>query len=747
MEDDLSALENSLHHVLSRVDDEYKKGDFNYVSEVAKALTSKEGPEQKLSELNQLHQQLDSEIQKVVNENYMGFNKSISNFSDILHNLKSSQDSIAVLKKQVCKCRELLTSRSEDLGQLYSADLKQRELIRILSFVESIQQVPERLKRAIERKEYDRAVPMLNKALDKDLARQELQNIRALDEIRKDLEATKQNLVNQLLDELRENVYENLDQISVPAMKSNLVSNLKKSFDLNLDPIAESREQLTLIVATLGDMGKLDKAHAWLVQRVGDELERIVRNHVEYFAHGFTETHSGWEPLEDHMTAEESTRAMLQMPYLREMLEGLLSKLYNMMSKLEFVISAISFRNAPSDNDTPRSSYSATSPSSIPARHSNNTEDTDTDVWLDLALSPDMLRRVREGLSASASSGSYEDPAFVPAVRRFANEALGSEITSIVGNNAYDSGAVRLVTLKTVFETLVSKKIQDLEGKVAEEHRVKVLGHEFLQLAVRALGLHQGASALGINHIWKQTQVKLKQLLTELLDTDHDQQQQQQQKYYSHSYQTYHPYSSYYQQSNDSNYSNQIKQSGNYSIIEQKQKQQQKSPKQHQQRISTNYRDTYSLNNSISTIQVEPQLKNAPENPEFRKLVSKVKMPRKTPNGKKRKQVKKACTNCRRTHMSCDDSRPCKRCVKLGIGDQCKDGESKKRGRPRKKPIESDEPLNKQMKTEHTSSPSSISSSTDSTLNSKSTEEYNINQSSFSGSNSSQCFTSQFKLS
>ncbi|TID14875.1 hypothetical protein CANINC_004546 [Pichia inconspicua] len=40
---------------------------------------------------------------------------------------------------------------------------------------------------------------------------------------------------------------------------------------------------------------------------------------------------------------------------------------------------------------------------------------------------------------------------------------------------------------------------------------------------------------------------------------------------------------------------------------------------------------------------------------------------------KKRRKVFSACVYCRRSHMNCDESRPCKRCVKRNIGHLCHD--------------------------------------------------------------------------
>lgn len=51
---------------------------------------------------------------------------------------------------------------------------------------------------------------------------------------------------------------------------------------------------------------------------------------------------------------------------------------------------------------------------------------------------------------------------------------------------------------------------------------------------------------------------------------------------------------------------------------------------------------------------------------------------------KKKKKVEMACVYCRRSHMICDDSRPCLRCIKRGIGHLCHDEPTP--GRQRKKP-------------------------------------------------------------
>ena len=49
------------------------------------------------------------------------------------------------------------------------------------------------------------------------------------------------------------------------------------------------------------------------------------------------------------------------------------------------------------------------------------------------------------------------------------------------------------------------------------------------------------------------------------------------------------------------------------------------------------------------------------------------------PSKSKRRQVKNACTNCQKACKKCDDQRPCPRCVKYGIADDCADSVRKER--------------------------------------------------------------------
>ncbi|KAK0534794.1 Transcriptional regulator of nonfermentable carbon utilization [Tilletia horrida] len=44
----------------------------------------------------------------------------------------------------------------------------------------------------------------------------------------------------------------------------------------------------------------------------------------------------------------------------------------------------------------------------------------------------------------------------------------------------------------------------------------------------------------------------------------------------------------------------------------------------------------------------------------------------------KRKKASRACSHCQKAHLTCDDARPCGRCVKKGLAATCTDGQRKK---------------------------------------------------------------------
>lgn len=66
-----------------------------------------------------------------------------------------------------------------------------------------------------------------------------------------------------------------------------------------------------------------------------------------------------------------------------------------------------------------------------------------------------------------------------------------------------------------------------------------------------------------------------------------------------------------------------------------------------------------------------------PEEPQIASTASNVVISERTGKPKRRKAVR-ACIHCQRTHLTCDNNRPCERCVHRGFAESCVDGVRKK---------------------------------------------------------------------
>ncbi|KAF2760247.1 hypothetical protein EJ05DRAFT_498214 [Pseudovirgaria hyperparasitica] len=75
----------------------------------------------------------------------------------------------------------------------------------------------------------------------------------------------------------------------------------------------------------------------------------------------------------------------------------------------------------------------------------------------------------------------------------------------------------------------------------------------------------------------------------------------------------------------------------------------------------------------------DKQLKSEPEDESSQSQpVNGSKTNLKDPNRQKRKKARRACLACQRAHLTCSDERPCGRCIRRGLQDQCQDGVRKK---------------------------------------------------------------------
>ncbi|KAK9766809.1 hypothetical protein K7432_003830 [Basidiobolus ranarum] len=75
------------------------------------------------------------------------------------------------------------------------------------------------------------------------------------------------------------------------------------------------------------------------------------------------------------------------------------------------------------------------------------------------------------------------------------------------------------------------------------------------------------------------------------------------------------------------------------------------------------------------------------------------------PDNIKKVYVQKACINCKSSHVACDTSRPCLRCIRNGKSSSCIDATRKRRGRPSSKQLSSTDDSDTSIESPTKSSP------------------------------------------
>ncbi|EAU91042.1 transcription factor [Coprinopsis cinerea okayama7 len=94
---------------------------------------------------------------------------------------------------------------------------------------------------------------------------------------------------------------------------------------------------------------------------------------------------------------------------------------------------------------------------------------------------------------------------------------------------------------------------------------------------------------------------------------------------------------------------------------------------------STSPQQTLKKSSSQSSITSAPTKRRRTVTPEDSPQDSAPSQPqKKAREGPKKKKANRACFHCQKAHLTCDDSRPCQRCIKRGIANNCREGHRKK---------------------------------------------------------------------
>ncbi|KAL4452048.1 hypothetical protein ABPG75_007710 [Micractinium tetrahymenae] len=190
---------------MSRVDARFSNPKFDSLRHVLTVLSSSNA-EQQVEEMREQRDTVEGLVDAVVEGYHAGFNKSIHNYSQILRLFTDARMQLETLRRSLESARRRLSAQSRQMVAQYQRDLMLTDTLRLLGDIQGCVDVPARVQRLEESKEWPMAVSLLLDGCNK-LARQELQAVGALRELAAEMGRRRAALLASLVAELEARVY------------------------------------------------------------------------------------------------------------------------------------------------------------------------------------------------------------------------------------------------------------------------------------------------------------------------------------------------------------------------------------------------------------------------------------------------------------------------------------------------------------------------------------------------------------
>lgn len=254
-------------------------------------------------QFQETHEQLQRALKAIVNEHHQGFNSSIGTFHKIQSSIQTSQARLRALKETLGQAKVGLSWTRPELKGLASTSQSYDEMLQVLSQIEQLRLVMDKLEARISEKRFISAVEVLQDAL-RMLRKPEMDNIGALSDLRIYLANQETSLTDILIEELHSHLYlkspycqdrwkahakeqsngastEGKDTVATAVQP---LYQFLEDFDLSIpmvedasrNPEADSFYYIQLLVESLNKMNRLDVAVNAIEQRLPVELFKVV---------------------------------------------------------------------------------------------------------------------------------------------------------------------------------------------------------------------------------------------------------------------------------------------------------------------------------------------------------------------------------------------------------------------------------------------------------------------------------------
>lgn len=273
-------------------------------------------------DFKQLKTRIGFDLQEAVNEHYQVLNSNVASYSIAVDSITSAQDNIHQLKERAVQSSSNITMRKGSLKELNDDAMKQNEMIGILSAIEELIKLPEKVEELIRCMDYKKAQLYLARGF-LCATTHNLWALESLQVLKQQLELQEHVLFNNLIEEMHDIIYSKkgvliamrgilknigLNQEGFSSLENYLydVSNVdlsrditkvnsklvdflqnvkKPAFSSTLAHTSSSSEndfeRLFSILSIINDLNKLPTALSILTNRAKEELHNVILKSTE----------------------------------------------------------------------------------------------------------------------------------------------------------------------------------------------------------------------------------------------------------------------------------------------------------------------------------------------------------------------------------------------------------------------------------------------------------------------------------
>lgn len=206
MNNSLDNLQNHLNHVESQWN-RVLNDDSNPL-ELALAFLddTSVGLGHKYNQFKQLKTRIGHDLQEAVNEHFQALNSNVASYSIAVDSITDAQDSILQVKSRVNESGQKITVKKDSLRELNDNALKRNKIIEVLSSLENLLQIPEKIEDHIRKGEYREAQRLLARGFVAGNTH-DLWSIKSLNFVKQQLELQEHVLFTTAVEELHNIIY------------------------------------------------------------------------------------------------------------------------------------------------------------------------------------------------------------------------------------------------------------------------------------------------------------------------------------------------------------------------------------------------------------------------------------------------------------------------------------------------------------------------------------------------------------